>query len=178
MTPCVTPLQTVAYVTFRPQELWPPRRAPINHVPFDPAVPYVTGGHLPVSALRAQRDRAADGLRQRQRQGATKYARHSVAFVTSNCGWPPSTVASRLPTSGRLRDTRFSPVTPVTSVTSVMSITTVMPVTADMPVPAVTAVPPVPQVPDLESCRPVKDLVLEVMVKDEWRRLIGFRRRT
>jgi len=29
-------------------------------------------------------------------------------------------------------------------------------------------------VPDLEACRPVKDLVLEVMVKDEWRRLVGF----
>ena len=28
-------------------------------------------------------------------------------------------------------------------------------------------------VPDLESCRPVKDMVLEVMVKDEWRQLIG-----
>jgi len=30
------------------------------------------------------------------------------------------------------------------------------------------------KVPDLEACRPVKDLVLEVMVKDEWRRLVGF----
>jgi hypothetical protein len=32
------------------------------------------------------------------------------------------------------------------------------------------------KVPDLEACRPVKDLVLEVMVKDEWRRLVGFDR--
>ena len=30
------------------------------------------------------------------------------------------------------------------------------------------------QVPDVEACRPVKDLVLEVCMKDEWRRLIGY----
>jgi len=30
------------------------------------------------------------------------------------------------------------------------------------------------KVPDTESCRPVKDVVLEVCMKDEWRRLIGF----
>ena len=29
-------------------------------------------------------------------------------------------------------------------------------------------------VPDVESCRPVKDLVLEQCMKDEWRRLIAF----
>jgi len=29
-------------------------------------------------------------------------------------------------------------------------------------------------IPDTEQCRPVKDLVLEVCMKDEWRRLIGF----
>jgi len=30
------------------------------------------------------------------------------------------------------------------------------------------------KVPDLEQCRPVKDIVLEICMKDEWRRLIGF----
>ena len=30
------------------------------------------------------------------------------------------------------------------------------------------------QVPAEESCRPVKDIVLELCMKDEWRRLIGF----
>lgn len=30
------------------------------------------------------------------------------------------------------------------------------------------------KVPDVESCRPVKDLVIELCMKDEWRKLIGF----
>jgi len=30
-------------------------------------------------------------------------------------------------------------------------------------------------VPDTESCRPVKDVVLEMCMKDEWKRLIGFK---
>jgi len=30
------------------------------------------------------------------------------------------------------------------------------------------------KVPDLEQCRPVKDIVLEICMKDEWRRLVGF----
>jgi len=30
------------------------------------------------------------------------------------------------------------------------------------------------KVPDAEGCRPVKDLVLEVCMKDEWRRLVGY----
>lgn len=30
------------------------------------------------------------------------------------------------------------------------------------------------KVPDEESCRPVKDVVLEVCMKDEWKKLIGF----
>jgi len=29
-------------------------------------------------------------------------------------------------------------------------------------------------VPDVEACRPVKDLVIEICMKDEWRRLIGY----
>ena len=29
-------------------------------------------------------------------------------------------------------------------------------------------------VPDVEACRPVKDVVIEACMKDEWRRLIGF----
>jgi Ca2+-binding EF-hand superfamily protein len=29
-------------------------------------------------------------------------------------------------------------------------------------------------VPSEESCRPVKDIVLEACMKDEWRRLVGF----
>jgi len=30
------------------------------------------------------------------------------------------------------------------------------------------------KIPDIEQCRPVKDMVLETCIKDEWRRLIGF----